>query len=318
MYGKPAMDDTARQAAMADLYVQPGHLLWRATARVTQEVERLLPGNVDLHAYAALVALADHEPQSQRSLASSTGVSGTTLTSVAHTLKADGLVERVRNPEDRRSYSLTRTSVGRSAVRGWEPHVRHLEQQLTAALTEAEAQRLRELLLCVAGDDLDRRTPSALLGSTGFLVAKAHQRVHREFAVTLQPLGVEPRHLGTLRGLRVVGPATQGDLAVLLDVSPATVVQLVDHLERRGLVSRERDPADRRAYRLHLGDAAGQVTDQATDWSEALFDARLADPTGRDRLELARLLRLLLTATTDATISPGPRTHAKLPGARRS
>ncbi len=195
---------------MADLYAQPGHLLWRAAARVTREVDRLLPGNVDLHSYAVLVALADHEPQSQRSLASSTGVSGTTLTAVAHTLKADGLVERVRNPEDRRSYSLTRTAAGRDAVRRWEPHVRRLEQQLTAHFRRADARRLRELLLAVAGDDLDRRTPRPLLDSTGFLVAKAHQRIHREFASALEPLDVEPRHLGTLRALRIVGPATQG------------------------------------------------------------------------------------------------------------
>lgn len=284
---------------MADLYAQPGHLLWRATARVTREVDRLLPGNVDLHAYAALVALADHEPQSQRSLASSTGVSGTTLTSVAHTLQADGLVERVRNPEDRRSYSLSRTPAGRSAVRRWEPHVRRLEEQLTAAFTATEARRLRELLLAVAGDDLDRRTPAALLDSTGFLVSKAHQRMHREFAAVLQPLGVEPRHFGTLRVLRLISPVTQGDLAHLLDVSPATVVQMVDHLERRGLVSRERDQSDRRAYHLQPSPEAGQVVERVTDRSWALFDDRLADPAGQDRVELARLLRLLLTATTD-------------------
>jgi len=284
---------------MADLYAQPGHLLWRATARVTREVDRLLPGNVDLHSYAVLVALADHEPQSQRSLASSTGVSGTTLTAVAHTLKADGLVERVRNPEDRRSYSLTRTAAGRDAVRRWEPHVRRLEQQLTAHFRRADARRLRELLLAVAGDDLDRRTPRPLLDSTGFLVAKAHQRMHREFASALQPLDVEPRHLGTLRALRIVGPATQGDLALLLDVSPATVVQLVDHLERRGLVSRQRDESDRRAYRLHLNDEAGQVVEQATGLSRAIFDARLDAADDHDLVELARLLGLLLTATTD-------------------
>jgi DNA-binding MarR family transcriptional regulator len=302
------MDDIARQAAMADLCAQPGHLLWRATARVT----RLLPGDVDLHAYAALVALADHEPQSQRSLASSTGVSGTTLTSVAQTLQASGFVERVRNPDDRRCYSLTRTPAGRSAVRRWKPQVERLEQQLTSDLTLTEESRLRALLLAVAGDDLDERTPSALLESTGFLVAKAHQRMHREFAALLQPLGIEPRHFGTLRALRIVRPATQGDLAVLLDVSPPTVVQLVDHLEQRGLVTRERDASDRRAYHLELRDEAGPVVERAAGFMDELLDQRLDG----DRLELARLLRQLLTATE--AISPGPRMQAKLPAARRS
>jgi len=74
---------------------------------------------------------------------------------------------------------------------------------------------------------------------------------------------------------------------------------VVDQLERRGLVSRERDASDRRAYRLHLSEEAEHVVEQATTWSSALFDGRLDDPGGRARLELARLLRLLLTATTD-------------------
>ena len=106
------MDETTRRAALSDLYALPGHLLWRAAARVAVELDRILPGAIDVHAYAALLALADREPQSQRSLARLIGVSGTTLTSVAHTLQKDGLVERVRNPEDRRSYSLTRTAAG--------------------------------------------------------------------------------------------------------------------------------------------------------------------------------------------------------------
>ena len=136
--------DAARQAALADLYDLPGHLLWRAAARVASEVARMLPGRADAHAYAALLALAQVEPQSQQSLASMCGVSGTTMTAVAESLQRDGLVERIRNPADRRSYALTRTTAGRDAVRRWEPDVRALEDRLTEPLTPAEVGRLRE------------------------------------------------------------------------------------------------------------------------------------------------------------------------------
>ena len=90
------MDETTRRAALSDLYALPGHLLWRAAARVSVELDRILPGAIDIHAYAALLALADEEPQSQRSLARLTGVSGTTLTSVAHTLQQAGLIKYSR------------------------------------------------------------------------------------------------------------------------------------------------------------------------------------------------------------------------------
>jgi DNA-binding MarR family transcriptional regulator len=154
------MDDAARRAALSDLYALPGHLLWRAAARVSVELDRILPGGMDIHAYAALVALADTEPQSQRSLATVTGVSGTTVTSVAQALQRDALIERVRNPDDRRSYSLTRTAAGRDAVRRWAPHVDRLEEKLTAGFAPGEASRLRDLLVRVIGEQLDERTPA--------------------------------------------------------------------------------------------------------------------------------------------------------------
>jgi DNA-binding MarR family transcriptional regulator len=289
------MDETTRRAAQADLYDLPGHLLWRAAARVTVELDRILPGAIDIHAYAALLALADQEPQSQRSLATLIGVSGTTLTAVAQTLQRDGLVERVRNPEDRRSYSLTRTPAGRSAVRRWAPHVERLENRLTAMLTVADAVRLRELLTQIISDQLDERTPWALRTNTGFLVSRTHQQVHRQFAAALAPLGIEPRHLGTLRALGIAGPATQGEVASLLDVSPATVVQIADHLERRGLVSRQRDLSDRRVQRLHLTDEAVHVVEKAVQLSSRLFEDHLGGPRSRDRKDLTRLLRLLVT-----------------------
>jgi DNA-binding MarR family transcriptional regulator len=294
------MDETSRRAALSDLYALPGHLLWRAAARVAVELDRILPGAIDVHAYAALLALADREPQSQRSLARLIGVSGTTLTSVAHTLQKDGLVERVRNPEDRRSYSLTRTAAGKSAVRRWAPHVDRLEAQLTAAFTEVDAERLRELLVLVLDGQLDERTPKALLHNTAFLVTRAQQQGHREFAAALQPLGIEPRHFGTMRALKIVGPATQGEVASLLDVSPATVVQIADHLEKRGLVMRQRDASDRRVQRLHLAPRALVVVDDATAISSRMFEDRLGAPHSQARKDLVRLLSLLLSGHREA------------------
>jgi DNA-binding MarR family transcriptional regulator len=288
------MDDAARRAALLDLYALPGHLLWRAAARVSVELDRILPGGMDIHAYAALVALADEEPQSQRSLAAVTGVSGTTVTSVAQTLLRDALIERVRNPDDRRSYSLTRTAAGRDAVRRWAPHVDRLEEELTAGFAPGEASRLRHLLVRVIGEQLDERTPQALLESTGFLVTRAQQYAHREFLTALQPLAIEPRHFGTMRALRIVGPATQGELGALLDVSAATVVQIIDHLEERGLVTRERDPADRRVYRLHLTADAERVVEEATTISLHVLADRFGGAGSPDRKDLVRLLRLLL------------------------
>jgi DNA-binding MarR family transcriptional regulator len=290
------MDERAREKVQSVLHALPGHLLWRAQARVANEVADSLPGRSDLYAYAALVGLAIEEPQSQQGLARMCGVSGTTMTAVAETLQAEGLVERVRNPEDRRSYSLTRTTAGRSAVRRWAPHVRQLEARLTAGLSPGEVARLQEILTRLIGNHLDERTPPALRRSTGFLLSRAHQRVHKEFLTGLSPLGIEPRHYGTLRALLAGGPMTQGDLGQLLDVSPATVVQLVDHLEKQELLLRERDAVDRRAYRLRLQPRAEDVVTQASKVAGRVLDDRLDTPQGHDRDDLVALLRTFVTA----------------------
>jgi DNA-binding MarR family transcriptional regulator len=289
------MDEVARRAALADLYELPGHLLWRASARVTGAVNRILPGGTDIHAYATLLALADEEPQSQASLAKMSAVSATTLTAVAHTLQREGLVERVRAPEDRRSYSLTRTAAGREAVALWQPHVARLESELTSSLAASDAERLKEVLRQVVADRLDPRTPAAVLDSTAFLVTKAHLRSHKELLSALRPLDIEPRHYGTIRSLRIVGPATQGQLGALLEVSPATVVQIVDHLEEQGLVVRRRDASDRRAYRLHLDEASDRLVGRAEEIVAEVQEEVFGPAAGAPRRDLIRLLRRVLT-----------------------
>ena len=52
--------------ALADL---PGHLFWRARARVVGRSRGVLPEAVDIHAYAVLLALAGGATRSQRALA---------------------------------------------------------------------------------------------------------------------------------------------------------------------------------------------------------------------------------------------------------
>ena len=175
-----------------------------------------------------------------------------------------------------------------------------LEERLTTSFVGQDASRLREVLRRVAAVQLDARTPTALQESTGFLVTRAHLRTHREFLAALQPLGIEPRHYGSLRVLRVVGPVTQGQLAALLDVSPATVVSMVDHLEQRGLLTRQRDSADRRVYRLHLTEQGEAVLEQAITTAAGVQESWLGGPRSRDRRDIVRLLTLLLTDAAQA------------------
>ena len=272
------------------LAVLPGHLVWRAHARVVLALDEVLPAGVDLHAHAVLLALDGGVTRSQQELADTVSTSRTTITRVAADLVAAGLVERVRNPEDRRSYALTRTAAGTEAAHTWQLHADDLQTSLTAGFTAAERRDLHDLLLRVIEDEVAPDAPEALRSSLGFVVSRAHFRLHRDFLAALEPLRLEPRLFGALTALTATGPIAQAELSRGLGGSGASVVQIADDLEARGLVERRRDPADRRTPLLHLLPEAAAVTAAARAVAEDTMELRLG-PLDRD--ETHRLVGLL-------------------------
>jgi DNA-binding MarR family transcriptional regulator len=74
---------------------------------------------------------------------------------------------------------------------------------------------------------------------------------------SLQPGGLRPRHLIALRLLSEQGPASQQGLADSLSLDPSNVVGLLNELEERGLITRRREPADRRRHIVELSPRGG-------------------------------------------------------------
>jgi DNA-binding MarR family transcriptional regulator len=279
--------------ALADM---PGHLFWRAHARVATALGEVLPPGVDIHAYAALLALSGGVTRSQQALAETVSVSRTTMVRVAADLSAQGLVERVRNPADRRSYALTRTPEGATAARRWRRHAEDLEDAITAGFTLAEREELRVLLRVAAQLELAPDVPEALLDSIGFLITRVHARMHRDFAAALEPLRIEPRDFGTLVALQASGPGSQAELARHMGVSGASMVEIVDDLEGRGLLERRRLETDRRTQVLHLLPGVPEVLAEAARLAHEV-SAPLLGPLGKGRTKrLLVLLRRLVTA----------------------
>lgn len=275
----------------------PGHLFWRAAARVTGALGEVLPPGVDIHAYAALLALAGGATRSQQAIAEMVSVSPTTMTRVAGDLAEQGLVERVRNVDDRRSYALTRTAEGAAAARRWRRHAEDIEEAITPGFTLAEREDLRGLLLRLAEPHLPTATPEPLLESIPFLVSRIHVAMHSTFLHLLEPFGIEPRHFGALIALSVSGPISQADLARILGVSGPMIVQLVDDLEARTLLERRRLATDRRTQMLHLTDASGPTLSGATTVAVDKSERLLASLTAPETTRLLTMMRRLITAT---------------------
>jgi DNA-binding MarR family transcriptional regulator len=281
---------------LPELAALPGHLFWRAQARVATALGDVLPPGVDIHAYAALLALAGGVTRSQQGLAETVSVSRTTMVRVAADLSGQGLVKRVRNPVDRRSYALTRTPEGAAAARRWRRHAEDLEDAITSGFTLAEREELRGLLVEVAQVDLAPDVPEPLLESIAFLVTRTHFRMHREFAAALEPLRIEPRDFGTLVALEASGPVSQAELARHMGVSGASMVQIVDDLERRGLIERRRLVTDRRAQVLHLLPEVPEVLARAGDLAREMTGALLGDLSRPRTKRLLGLMQRFVTA----------------------
>jgi len=75
---------------------------------------------------------------------------------------------------------------------------------------------------------------------------------------------LRPRHVIALRLLHERGPMPQHGLGEALCLDPSNVVGLLNELEDRGLITRRRDPADRRRHIVELS-ADGAAELAATD-----------------------------------------------------
>ncbi len=122
--------------------------------------------------------------------------------------------------------------------------------------------------------------------SLALLISDSARLLRRRFDARARSLGISRARWQMLFALSRQEGATQTQLADSLDVETITVGRLVDRLEEAGLVERRSDPADRRAWRLHLTPAAHPVLEALRPLGAEVVEEALAgiDPDERDQL----------------------------------
>ena len=110
-----------------------------------------------------------------------------------------------------------------------------------------------------------------------------------DFAETLSP-GMGRGPVKALFKLKRLGPLRVKELAVHLRLDSTTVSRHVDDLERRGLVGREADLADRRATLVRLSPRAVELLDEAEVERRGKLRDGLQDWSPTDRETFVRLL----------------------------
>ena len=128
--------------------------------------------------------------------------------------------------------------------------------------------------------------------SMGFLIAEVARLMRRNFDRRAQQVGLSRSQWLVLAWLKRNEGISQSGLAELLEMSPMTLVRLIDKLEAVGLVQRRPRPGDRRSYRLYLADHAHPLLDRL--WHMGAETRREAQ-AGITKAQEAQLLEILTT-----------------------
>jgi MarR family transcriptional regulator for hemolysin len=117
----------------------------------------------------------------------------------------------------------------------------------------------------------------------GLAVARTARTLTRAFEDALAAAGGSQSAWLVLLQLKINPGATQRDLAEALELREATMTHHLSGMERDGLITRRRDPANRRVHQIELTDE-GEHAFHRLRKAAAEFDERLRNGIAPERL----------------------------------
>lgn len=138
----------------------------------------------------------------------------------------------------------------------------------------------------IAEPEGDASTGPVLPENIGFHIRIVQMRIFREFYRVFEGSGVTPGMHTVLAIIRDNPGMRQRTLAELLMVREPNMTRMIQGLQGAGLISREVDKSDRRAFHLVLTDKGRGLMDGVQDRLEILEDKLLGglDPDERRNL----------------------------------
>jgi DNA-binding MarR family transcriptional regulator len=124
-------------AEMAGFLIAKAHAVFHDRAN-----EVIGPGPLTIKHFGCLSVIADEGRLSQQYLCTRMRVDRTTMVAVVDELEAEGLVDRARNPDDRRAYALEVTDAGRAWIAEKRGALMAAQEELLSVLSEKERAQL--------------------------------------------------------------------------------------------------------------------------------------------------------------------------------
>jgi DNA-binding MarR family transcriptional regulator len=133
-----------------------------------------------------------------------------------------------------------------------------------------------------------------------------HHRMRRAVDEGMIDCGLTLARTKVLTQLKRRGPSRQSVLAVDFGFAPHTITDIVDALERDGLVTRQPDPTDRRAKLVALTGQGEVALSTASATREQLMKHVFGALDAADRVTMMRLLDVLDSAIAELIACPAP------------
>ena len=149
------------------------------------------------------------------------------------------------------------------------------------------------------------RLPEELASSTPFLMKRLGFELKDQSMAAYDKAGLHPYHHAVLAVLDEGTRETQGAIADALGYDRGQLVGLLDELEERGLVERQRDPNDRRRHLVQLTADGKRTLRRLRTLARELEDDFLEPLSDAERDKLHALL-LKLAAKHEPTCAPLP------------
>jgi DNA-binding MarR family transcriptional regulator len=131
-----------------------------------------------------------------------------------------------------------------------------------------------------------------------------HHRMFRAVNDEMSGCGLSLARTKVLLRLRERGPIRQNVLAADFGLSPHSITDIVDGLERLGMAERRPDPTDRRAKLVTITDAGQAGLDVANATRQRLLTHIFGALSEADRAALLRLLDSLDEAAQQLIAAP--------------
>lgn len=120
---------------------------------------------------------------------------------------------------------------------------------------------------------------------------RASESVSARIHGHLVDAGLTMSQFGVMEALYHLGPLSQGELAKKILKSSGNMTMIIDNLEKRGLVKRERKAEDRRFYSVQLTAEGDRLIGSIFPRHAAKIIEEMNVLTGTEQEELSRLCR---------------------------